>query len=184
MPDKPDKAPAEAPKADAAEGATPKKKSPLKLIVVVGGLMAAEGIGAVLLLGAMGPKPQTAEATIHEDEHAESVTSLEMPVADERFQNMQTGRVWTWDIGVVLKVKPKNEEVIKGILEKRSAEIKEGLSQIVRKAQHNQLKEPELTTLSRQITAFLDKMFGQDAEGNSRIERVIIPKCKGIQLET
>lgn len=182
MADKPDKAPAESPKPE-AEG-TPKKKSPLKLILVVGGLMAAEGIGAVLLLGAMGPKPQTAEATIREDEHAESTTSLEIPVADERFQNMQTGRVWTWDIAVVLKVKPKNEEIIKGVLEKRSAEIKEGLSQIVRKAQHNQLKEPELTTLSRQITAFLDKMFGQDAEGNSRIERVIIPKCKGIQLET
>ncbi|MCC6660874.1 MAG: hypothetical protein IT437_08310 [Phycisphaerales bacterium] len=183
MADKPEKAPAEAPKPDAAAAAT-KKKSPIKLIAIVGGLMVAEGAGAVLLLGAMGPKPQTAVADIHEDEHAESVTSVEIPVADERFQNMQTGRVWTWDIAVVLKVKPKNEEVITSVLEKRAAEIKEGLSQIVRKAQHNHLKEPELTTLSRQITAFLDKMFGQDAEGNSRIERVIIPKCKGIQLET
>lgn len=171
------------PEAEPKEQAA-KPKSPLRLILIVGGLMAVEGAGAVLLIGAMGPKPQTAVAGIHEDEHAESSTSVEVPIVDERFQNMQTGRVWTWDIAVVLKVKAKNQEHIKADLEKRNAEIKEGLSQIVRRAQHNHLKEAELTTLSRQITAYLDKVFGHDADGNSRIERVIIPKCKGLQLET
>jgi flagellar basal body-associated protein FliL len=171
------------PEAEKKTEEAPKKKSPIKLIGIVGGLMLAEAAGVVFLIGAMGPKPQTAVADIQVDEHAQSAEFVEIPVVDERFQNMQTGRVWTWDIAVVLKIKSKNQEIIKSALEKRSAEVKEGISQIVRRAQHNHLKEPELTTLSRQLTAYLDKVFGRDAEGNSRIERVIIPKCKGLQLE-
>ncbi len=176
-------------KAEQAPAAAPEnkpqaRKLPLKGPLIVSAIMLAEAAGVVFLVGALGPKPQEAAAEVHGNEHEALQGSIEIQLVDERFQNMQSGRVWSWEIGVFLKVKKKHEEFVTRQLEERNAEIKEGVSQIIRRAQHVHLKEPELTTLNRQIRAFLDKALGTDAEGNSRIERVMIPKCKGIQLET
>ncbi len=165
--------------------ATPTKKGPsLKLIIVIAGLMVVEAVGVIFLVGMLGPKPQSAVAEVHGEDGAEQQSSVEIELVDERFQNMQTGRVWIWDMKIFLKVKKKNAEFVKGELEQRNAEILEGISQIVRRAQHSHLKEPELTTLSRQFAAYLDKSLGKDPDGNSRIERILIPKCKGMQFES
>jgi len=108
----------------------------------------------------------------------------EIDLVDDKFQNMQTGHVWVWDIAVVLKAKHKNAAAIETQLSKRNAEIKEGISQIIRRAQHSQLREPDLTTINRQIAAYLDTVIKPDeATGTSRVERVLIPKCKGLQID-
>ncbi len=167
----------------AKTAAAPPRKLPLKVVGAVAAIMLAEAAGLVLLVGMLGPRPQEAAAEVLEGEHTTLEGSVEIELVDERFQNMQSGRVWSWEIGVFLKVKKRHEEFVVRQLEDRNAEIKEGISQIIRRAQHVHLKEPELTTLNRQIKAFLDKTLGTDADGHSRIERVMIPKCKGIQLE-
>lgn len=159
------------------------RKLPLKVVGIVAGIMLAEAAGVVFLVGMMGRPPQEAAAEVHGEDHDALDGTVEIELVDDRFQNMQSGRVWSWEIAVFLKVKKKNEEYVTAQLEERSAEIKEGVSQIIRRAQHVHLKEPDLTTLNRQVRAFLDKALGTDPEGNSRIERVMIPKCKGIQLE-
>jgi flagellar basal body-associated protein FliL len=161
----------------------PAKKGKLKLMLVVGGIMAAEAAGVYFLVGMSGGGTQHAAAEIHGAEHAELQQLIEIDVADDKFQNMQTGRAWIWDIQIVLKVKVKNEAFVTGELEKRSAEIREGIAQIMRRAQHAHLREPELTTLNRQLTAYFDKVFGPDPDGHSRLERVLLPKCKGYQME-
>ena len=96
---------------------------------------------------------------------------------------MQSGRVLLWDMKIVLKAAQKNEAYINEQLEKRSSEISEGIAQIVRRAQHGHLKEPDLVTLSRQLAAYADKVFGHDAQGNSRVDRIMIPKCRGVDVE-
>lgn len=178
-----DKEKGEQPKADDKAPAAAPKKMPLKVVAVVAGIMLAEAAGVVLLVGMMSRPPQEAAAEVHGEDHNELEGTVEIELVDDRFQNMQSGRVWSWEIAVFLKVKKKNEEFVMAQLEERAAEIKEGVSQIIRRAQHIHLKEPDLTTLNRQVRAFLDKALGTDPEGDSRIERVMIPKCKGIQLE-
>ena len=43
---------------------------------------------------------------------------------------------------------------------------------------------PEPTSLNRQIAAYLNTIVKPDkADGHSRIERVLIPKCKGLQID-
>lgn len=175
---------AEKPKAEEAASAPPARKLPVKVVAVVAAIMLAEAGAVVVLIGMMGQRPQEAAAVVQGEDHAEDQGTVEIELADDRFQNMQSGRVWSWEISIYLKVRKKNEEFVSRQLEERSAEIKEGISQIIRRAQHAHLKEPDLTTLNRQIRAFLDKTLGTDAEGASRIERVMIPKCKGIQLES
>jgi len=182
-PKKKDDAKAAPAPAAAPEAAPAKKKPPIKVIGIVAAIMAAEAGALFVVVGKSGAKPATAAAEVHGAEEAAAKQTVEIELADEKFQNMQTGKVWIWDLQIVLKVKQKHQEFISGELEKRTSEIKEGLSQIFRKAQHNYLVEPELTTINRQVHAFLDRAVGLDPEGNSRIERVLIPKCRGLQIE-
>ena len=91
--------------------------------------------------------------------------------------------MWVWDTEIVLKVRSKNEEHVTKQLEERAAEIKEGISQIFRRAQHSQLKEPGLETINRQVSTFVQQVLGKDADGKERLERIVIPKCKGFPAD-
>jgi hypothetical protein len=173
----------ESQKSDGAAPATAKKKPPIKVIGVVAAIMAAEAAGVYVLVGMTSPKPVAAESEIHGAEKAEGQQSVEIDLIDDKFQNMQTGRVWMWDMKIVLKTTKKHEHHITAELEQRASEVQEGIAQIVRRAQHSHLKEPDLVTLTRQLSAYADKVFGHDAQGNSRIERVMIPKCRGVDVE-
>lgn len=157
-----------------------KKKPPIKVIGLVAVLMIAEAAGVFFIVSATAKKPAAAEAAhiegLHDVDHDASV---EIPLLDEKFQNMQTGGVWIWDAEIILKVKEKNSEYVGTQLENRAAEIKEGVSMIFRRAQHNQLKEPGLETINRQLTAYINKLIGNDGENQPRVDRVMIPKCRG-----
>jgi hypothetical protein len=173
------------PKPERSEQAPPtaRPKPPLKIIGAVAALMLVEAAGVYVLVGMSGSRAQTVAAEIKGADQAGQGQAVEIELVDDKFQNMQTGRVWIWDTQVVLKVKKKNQPVVEEALAQRASEIKEGVAQIMRRAQHSHLREPELTTLNRQLTAYLDKTFGPDADGNTRVERVMIPKCKGFQME-
>ena len=166
----------------AAESA--KKKPPIKLIGIMAGLMAIEAAGVYLFVGMTGGNAKSAEAKVEGADEKAAQESVEIELVDDKFQNMQTGHVWVWDIAIALKAKHRNEAAISEQLEKRSAEIREGIAQIIRRAQHSQLIEPDLMTINRQVAAYLDTIIKPDeTSGSSRIERVLIPKCKGLQID-
>lgn len=167
----------------AAEAPSGKKGPPIKVIAVVAALMVLEGVAVFLLIGMSRPSPQAASAEVHGAEQAKQDEAVEIALVDEKFQNMQTGKVWIWDVELVLKVKGKNAEFVNAELAKRASEVTEGVGQIIRRAEHRHLKEPDLTTISRQLTAYINKVFGNDAEGQARVERLIVPKFKGLQID-
>lgn len=171
------------PEGEAGAAPAKKKKPPIVLIGVIAGIMIVEAVVIYMLVGKTGPAPATAAAELHGEQEAAAKRTVEVELIDEKFQNMQTGKTWMWDVQIVLKVRQQHETFVSEQLEKRTSEIKEGLSQIFRRAQHSHLCEPELTTLNRQIHAFLDRALGLDPDGNSRVERVLIPRCRGIQIE-
>jgi hypothetical protein len=180
MSDKKSEAKSEAPPAAPAAG-EPAKKSPVKAIVIVAVLMLVEGVGVYMFVGKTGPQPAAAAVEGKDDAHHDQ--SVELALIEDKFQNLQTGRVWVRDTEIVLKVRSKNEEYVTKQLEERAAEIKEGISQIFRRAQHSQLKEPGLETINRQVSTFINQTLGKDAEGKERVERVVIPKCKGFPAD-
>ncbi len=171
-------------KAEGAPAEAAKKKSPIKAIAIVAVLMLVEAVGVFMVVGMTSKKPAEAEAkSLEGHAEADGEAQVEIPLIEEKFQNMSTGRVWVWDSALVLKVKKKNEEFVSGQLDARSAEIKEGISMIFRRAQHSQLKEPGLETINRLLLAYVNKTLGPDAEGLNRVERVLIPKCKGFPAD-
>ncbi len=167
-----------------AEGAAPPPKSGKKTILVVAVLMAVEAGAVIGVMSLTGPKSAEAEAhTIEGESKDDGETAVEIPLIGERFQNLQTGRVWIWDCEIVLKVKNKNRPFVERVLEQQAAEIQEGLSTIFRKAQHVHLKEAGLETINRQVAAFMSHTLEKDADGKERVERVMIPKCKGFPAD-
>ena len=154
------------------------------MLAVVAVLMIVEA-GAVFLVVSMTGGGSTASAAELEGELTDQDELTEVLLVEEQFQNTQSGRVWEWQTEIHLKVRQKNLDGPRGVnptLERRKAEIKEGISLIFRRAQHKHLQEPGLQTISRQVTAYVNEVFGVDAEGQPRVERVVIPVCKGFEV--
>lgn len=174
-------------KKGADEAAAPaKKKPPVKLLGIVGAVMVVEAVGVYVVVGALGHKPESAEAKHVEGEHGDHASGedlVELPLVDDKFQNLSSGSTWLWDCALVIQVKKKNEEYAAGVLKARGAEIKQGVSLIFRKATLNQLKEPGLETLNRQVTAFLSTVIEPDKDKTPRFERVLIPKARGYAMD-
>ncbi|MBZ0173249.1 MAG: hypothetical protein K8E66_12770 [Phycisphaerales bacterium] len=153
----------------------PKKKSPLILFGVVGVMMLAEALGVYVLMSMGGPSTSGAmdDLAYVEDEEERLVEVL---LVEDRFINISTGRVWQWAATIHLKVKHKNLERVETEMAKREAEVKEGVAEIIASAQDRHLREPGRETVKRQFTAYVNDMFGVDAEGENRVERVVISR--------
>jgi flagellar basal body-associated protein FliL len=158
-----------------AQGDEKKKGGPMILIGVVGVLMLLEAVGVYALITMTGPKTSEAAVDI-ETEVDESERIVELLLVEDRFINISTGRVWQWAATVHLKLKNKNLEKAQGELEKRQAEISEGVAEIIAGASDRHLREPSRETVKRQIGAFVQEVFGNDADGEPRVEKIVISR--------
>ena len=166
------------------EASAPKKKSPLMAAIVVAVLMLVEGVGIFVVVKMTSGSPSAAAAAdIEGQAEAEAEAMQEIMLVEEKFQNMQSGRVWLWDTQIFMKVRTKNQPTVAKVLERRQAEVKEGVALIFRKAQDRHLREPGLETINRQLKAYVDEVFGTDPDGFPRVERIIIPTCKGFPAD-
>lgn len=168
---------------ESKEAEAPKKKLPIKTIGVVAVLMIAEAAAVIFVFGAGAPKASHAETEPAHLVDDDSEKTQEIELATEKYQNMTSGHPWVWDLSIFIQVKNKNADQVNAVLEQRQAEIKEGLGQIVGRARHSQLAEPERQTLTRQVGAFLEKIDGMTLDGKTLVERVIISKCRGFQAD-
>lgn len=167
-----------------AEAAPSKKKGlPIKTIVLVLGLLVAEA-GVVIGVVSLGGAPEAVKGGQLELTPADELEAVsELLIAREKFPNHHTGRVWLWDIEIQVQVKQKHRAFVEKLQKERGAEIKTGISQIIRTAHQNHLQEPNLETLTRQLAQYLRDTFGSDADGESRIQRVLIPQCVGFPAD-
>lgn len=174
----------DAPSPDQTKADGPARKGlPVKLLGIVLSVMIAEGAAVYFVVSATGPKAAMADIQVADKDHGAHDEVIEVPLVDEKFQNMQSGRAYIWDTSIVIKIKPKDEPLVTTTLQRRAAEVKEGVSLIFRRAPHSQLVEPGLETINRQLHSYLNEVVGEDAEGKPRVQRVVIPKCKGFPAE-
>lgn len=157
------------------------KGLPIKTILFVAAIMMLEAGGVYIFIRMTGQTPQVASATLLEEDLSEE-TPVEVQLIAGQYTNLSTNQNWMWEVDIYLKVRRRNEEVVNKTLERRKAEIAEGVGMIIRKAQHAHLKEPELLTIQRQLGAMVNEIFGADPDGEPRVERVIIAKCTGLPV--
>jgi len=157
------------------------KGLPIKTILFVAAIMMLEAGGVYIFIRMTGQAPDVASATLLEDDLSEDAP-VEVQLITGTYTNLSTNQNWMWEVDIYLKTPRRNEEFINKTLERRKAEIAEGVGLIIRKAQHAHLKEPELLTIQRQLGALVNEIFGTDPDGEPRVERVIIAKCTGLPV--
>ena len=163
--------------------AAPKKKLPLKTLIILAAVMIVEGtaISGVYLLSG-GPAAVRADSAAADDEAAKNELVEEL-VVEGKFQNTKTNRAYLYDTQVYIRVRRKHQPAVKKELESNRALITQGIASIIRSAEPVHLREANLATLIRQITAALQGMLGADDDtGESKVEEVTIPKF--IQFRT
>jgi flagellar basal body-associated protein FliL len=173
------------PKKETPKEAEPQPEAPVrqgglspKLMIVILGIMVAEAGAVVGFLSLTGPSHSSAA------EHADLVVDAgeqtkEIMVVDERFQNLQSGRAWQWEIELWLKVKTKTAEAVQARLEAHKAEIQQAINNIISRSQHAHLKEPGHETLLRQLTQVMEDFMTPEGEEEPLFETVILPKVRG-----
>jgi flagellar basal body-associated protein FliL len=100
---------------------------------------------------------------------------VELAVVDFRAPNKQAGRIFLYDVTIVVQIRAEAEEKTKAILTERAALIKDRIRTIIAQSDPEKLgggSEPGLETLRRQVKYQLDEIVGEGI-----IDEVLVPRC-------
>lgn len=168
-----------------AEAPAPPRKSPLKLIVAVGAMLAVEAaviIGAMKMLG--GPTPVQAATTAEPviDDEAERIE--EIMVFDGRLFNNRSGVSFLYDTEIFIQVRHKNAGTVQAELEQFSNEIRAELGAIWRNSEPHHFQEPNLENLNRKVTALLNDRYGKSEGADEPVVlKTVIVMSTGFRLD-
>ncbi len=151
-----------------------KTRSPLRLILVVGGILVVEAvviIGAMVVLGGP-PDVEAAEPpavlTTPEEEQI-----VEILVLDSRLPNNKSGITYLYDTEIYVQVKQRYVTEVADELQQFRNEIKSEITAIWRTAEMRHFQEPRLESVTRRIQTMLSGRFGVDLQH----DEPIISKC-------
>ncbi|MFK7758798.1 MAG: hypothetical protein AB8C13_02495 [Phycisphaerales bacterium] len=171
-------------KTETTEEPSSSKGGGLKMMIIIAVIMVVEGAAVFFVVNMMsGPKGVEASEMAMLEGTGEDAP-VEIDLVEDRFQNMSTGHVWEWRVQIVLRARQKNAAHLETIKERDAALLKEGVALIFRRAQDRHLREPGLETITRQLTTYVNEVFGVDADGLPRVDRVIVPECKGFRSDS
>jgi len=168
-----------------ADEAAPPPKEPktkkLMPILVVAGLMLAEGVlifVGVKFLGGGADDAGAAEVVAEdeaavEDDPADVHGDLsEITIAETDTFNNLSGRLYIYHIRVCALVKEADREVVETVFQEREATVLDRVNTVIRSADPNHLNEPGLETIRRQLQFELNKL----TENDSALIEILIPK--------
>lgn len=169
----------EAPEAAAPEGGEePKKKGlPLMPIIAVAAVLLVEAVVIVaLFMFSGGPSEVKAEPGVV-DELALGEERAEVMVLARKFPNNKSGRSFLYDTEIYIVTKQKHMDDMTLKKEAMQATLTKDVATIFRRAEPSQLREQDLSTLTRQVAAALNERFGTDENGEPFVSEVLITKC-------
>lgn len=151
-----------------------KRKSPLRLVIVVGGILVLEAvviIGAMMLLG--GPADVQATEVPATLAAPDDERIVEIMVLDAKLPNNKSGMTYLYDTEIYVQVKKRYADQVTDELDQFRNEIKSEIAAIWRTAEPRHFQEPRLETLTRRVQTLLSDRFGVDHQR----DEPIISKC-------
>jgi hypothetical protein len=151
-----------------------RRRSPVRLIIIVGGILALEAvviIGAMMLLG--GPPEVKAAEVAAVLETPEDERIVEILVLDAKLPNNKSGMTYLYDTEIYVQVKQRYADGVAEELSQFRNEIKSEITAVWRTAEPRHLQEPRLQSLTRRIQTMLSDRFGVDRQR----DEPIISKC-------
>jgi len=146
----------------------------MKLMIVLGGILAVEAvviIGAMLILG--GPPDVEAAEVPAVMMAPEEERIVEILVLDAKLPNNKSGMTYLYDTEIYVQVKKRYSDQVDEELQQFRNEIKSEITAIWRTAEMRHFQEPRLESLTRRIQSMLSDRFGVDLQR----DQPIISKC-------
>jgi len=146
-------------------------------VILIGAVMALEGVGVFFLAKVISPGPASVEAAESKGGEKGAVDGnvdhyAELELAECRPSNMMSGRFVTFQIRVSGLVDQKDLERAGKMVSAKRARIEDGVNTVFRSAEPKHLSEPELVTMKRRLKHEFDQIFGDD----QLIKQVLIPQ--------
>jgi hypothetical protein len=159
---------------DDQESPRRRRRSPIRLIAIVGGILVVEAaviIGAMTVLG--GPPEVEAAEVPAVLEAPEEERIVEILVLDAKLPNNKSGATYLYDTEIYVQVKQRYADAVGEELSQFRNEIKSEITAIWRTAEPQHFQEPRLQTLTRRVQTMLSDRFGVDRQH----DEPIISKC-------
>lgn len=173
-----------------SEPTSKNKALPIKTIIVVVAMLLAEAgliVGAVIFFG----RPSSVQAVQFTDADGAHLAerTREIPLLHERFTNNRRGRLWIYDLEVIILVKEVHADSVLAQIDTNRAKIRSGVNRLITAAQSSYFEEPGYETIRRQILELLNGPSAEAAiippgpEGEARVVDVLIPSCIGFPAD-
>ncbi len=159
----------------------PKQKLPLKTILVILGILLLEGatIGIVMVVRG-GPKPAEATDPIGASEQNIEKEMAEVSIAkDFTVDNYVAGRsriIVTLE--VTAKVQKANLDNLQARVTEHETEIRDTIRSLISSSQPDQLQDPKLQVIKRDILVGIEKIVGEGL-----IEKILVPNWQSFRQE-
>ncbi|MBN1345957.1 MAG: hypothetical protein JXQ73_24920 [Phycisphaerae bacterium] len=155
---------------------------------ILAGVMLLEGVGLYVgmkMFGA-GPEQATAEEGLVDKAQKKISERPEVPIAKLKVPNRKTGKNYLYDIEVAAtiivpegKTTDEFKAEITEQLKARENSIEDRLSFLIRSANPQELDEPGLVTMRRQIKAELGKIFNDE----KLFDEVLLPRWTPLRAD-
>ena len=147
-------------------------------VIVVALLMIGEGVGVYFVADMISADPVAAAAAdLDAAEGADggggqSVALAEVEVAECRPSNKTSGRLYSFQLRVLVLVPQTEVERVSALIEERGGRLRDRINFVVRSAELQHLNEPGLETLKRGLKREFDRIF----EDDSLVQEVLVPE--------
>ncbi len=162
-------------KSKPAEESGEKKKSPLKVVIMVAVIMAVEAgvlLGVAMFTSTPAVKADSGYIT---EQEAALNRIVEVPIVHDRFPNSKQGILYLYDTQITARVKARHEKAITDFVENNQALIKTSIAALWRNAEPRHFDEPLLSTLTRQATEALKEIMPRDpTTGESLLDAILL----------
>ena len=155
----------------------PKRKLPLKTILIILGVLALEGGTIVGFKMFSKPSPAAGsdaiEGTIETPAREEVEINLAEDFSVDNHVGFKTNDKLVITMDVSIKVKKDLAEKVQTIVDENTAEIKDSIRTLVAAAKPEHIKEPDLQVIKREMKIAVEKIIGADM-----VEAVLIAEWK------
>ncbi len=158
-----------------ASGGRHSKIVPVLVVVL---LMIGEGVAGYFVADTISVDPVAAAAADLEDAEGagggdgKSAALADVEVAECRPSNKTSGRLYSFQLRVLVLVPQTEVERISALIEERGGRLRDRINFVVRSAELQHLNEPGLETLKRGLKREFDRIFEDDA----LVQEVLVPE--------
>jgi hypothetical protein len=162
------------------------KKSGLKTIIMVAGIVVVEAVAIVGIMSiAGGPDEVRADPDLEAIAVDEGEKICEVLVLDAKLPNNRSGVTYLFDTEIYVQVKQKHADRVTAELDQFQNEIKAEIAAIWRMTDPDQFREAKLQTLTRKVEAWLDERYGRDeATGEAIVSKCVIIMGTGFRIDS